>query len=421
MANNEEKLDIAKKASGVSRDVIVMVIVLLLILTYIFVEVYSATHVEVQTVTAITSTVYETIDAKALVIRDEHIIDSKSSGITVACVGDGEKVKVNGNIAMNFSNEDDAKKYSRALELQEELDYYINLESKSAGTATDIASIDKDIIGDVNSYVRQASRYTSGSLENSALELNDKLTRRQMIIGQEVDISSVKADLQKEINEINSTGCKPTGFVTTEESGIFSSYTDGCEGSFDYSKIDEIDVKALDSYFDKANSAQSTDSFGKLITNYEWYFCCKLDAEQVKNINDGDKLDVALKNSDQVIKCTVISGATVDLGTKETVLVLKSSEMNSQITSMRIEDIEIRFNEYTGFKVPANAVHVNDEGNKVVYALIANQVEERQGEIIYTTKDYVLFKYDPEQKDTIRLYDQIITQGKDLHDGKIYT
>ena len=36
-------------------------------------------------------------------------------------------------------------------------------------------------------------------------------------------------------------------------------------------------------------------------------------------------------------------------------------------------------------------------------------------------KDYVVFEYTPEDENSIRLYDQIITQGKDLHDGKVYT
>ena len=132
-------------------------------------------------------------------------------------------------------------------------------------------------------------------------------------------------------------------------------------------------------------------------------------------------LNVALKDSDKVIECEVISGATLDLGVKESVLILRSSEMDSEIASMRLEDIEIRFNEYTGFKVPSSAIHINDKGEKMVYTLVANQVESREGNIIYSTKDYVVFEYTPDDEKSIRLYDQIITQGKDLHDGKVYT
>lgn len=420
MADKKAK-KVNKNAKYVSKDIIVIAIVLIAIVAYIVAECYSATHVDVQTITAVQSTVYQTLDKKALIIRDEHIVEGDSSGVTVACLNDGEKVKVGGNIAMVFASSDNAENYATAADLQKQLDYYINLESKSAGTATDVEQIDSDVINDVNDYVRNASNYNISSVQNASLDLNDKLTRRQMIIGQDIDFSKVKQNLEKKLNSINLNSCKPNGYISTKESGIFSSYSDGCETAFDYKNIDKLDVKTFDKYISQAQKAKKTDSLGKLVTDYEWYFACKVSADDVKNIDDGDILNVALKDSDKVIECEVISGATLDLGVKESVLILRSSEMDSEIASMRLEDIEIRFNEYTGFKVPSSAIHINNKGEKMVYTLVANQVESREGNIIYSTKDYVVFEYTPDDEKSIRLYDQIITQGKDLHDGKVYT
>lgn len=418
----EEKAKKVNNASKyISKDVIVIAVVLIAIAAYIIAECYSATHVDIQTVTAVKSTVYQTLDKKALVIRDEHTVEGNSSGVTVACVNDGEKVKVGGNIAMVFSNSDNAKSYSSALDLQSRLDYYINLESKSAGTATDVEQIDSDVINDVNDYIRSSSSNNFSAVQSAALDLNDKLTRRQMIIGEDIDFSTVKQGLEQKLNAINLESCKPTGYVSTKESGIFSSYSDGCETAFDYKNIDKLDVNTLDKYIAQAKKAKKTDSLGKLITDYEWYFACKVSADEVKGIENGDILNVALKDSDKVIECEVVSGAMLDLGVKEAVLILRSSEMDSELASMRLENIEIRFNEYTGFKVPSSAIHINDKGEKTVYALVANQVESRTGKVIYSTKDYVVFEYTPEDENSIRLYDQIITQGKDLHDGKVYT
>ena len=358
----EEKAKKVNNASKyISKDVIVIAVVLIAIAAYIIAECYSATHVDIQTVTAVKSTVYQTLDKKALVIRDEHTVEGNSSGVTVACVNDGEKVKVGGNIAMVFSNSDNAKSYSSALDLKSRLDYYINLESKSAGTATDVEQIDSDVINDVNDYIRSSSSNNFSAVQSAALDLNDKLTRRQMIIGEDI--------------AINLESCKPTGYVSTKESGIFSSYSDGCETAFDYKNIDKLDVNTLDKYIAQAKKAKKTDSLGKLITDYEWYFACKVSADEVKGIENGDILNVALKDSDKVIECEVVSGATLDLGVKEAVLILRSSEMDSELASMRLENIEIRFNEYTGFKVPSSAIHINDKGEKTVYALVANQVE----------------------------------------------
>ena len=411
-----------KKSVTITKDVIAIVIILAIMAVYIFIECYNVFHVEVETITAVTSTVYESVEAKALVIRDEHIISEDNNAVLVPCVADGDKVGVDGNIAMKFADEESAKAYSRLQTLHNDLSYYIELESKTAGVATDVETLDRDILLDVNDYIRSAGKSNIDSVSTYANDLNDKLARRQIIIGQDIDFSAVKSDLQAQINEIDVNSCKPIGSITTEESGIFSSYTDGLETAFDYQNVLEMDVNTLNTYIEQAqNNEAASQGFGKIITSYMWYFCAVVNAKDVSNIDNGDVLDVSIKDSDKVIKCEVITGADVPLGEDQTVLILRSSQLDSEITSMRLEDIEIRYNTYTGFKVPSTAVHVDENGNKTVYALVANQISQRQGEVIYSTKDFVIFAYDPDNSESIRYYDQIITKGKDLYDGKVYT
>lgn len=412
-----------KGGKRLAGDTAAAIVILAVIAVYVLAECYSALHVEVETITAVTSTVYDSIEAKALIIRDERTVTANNNSVTVYAAENGEKVKLGGTVAMEFASDAEAKNYTTLQSLKSELDYYNELESKSAGVATDVETVDRDIIGNVNEYVRAANYGSVSGLSGCADELNDKLTRRQMIIGESVDFTAVKEGLQSQINEINTDECSPTGYIRAEESGIFSSYTDGLEGSFDYDAAQQLDAATLKSYMDQAQQAkaQGDNVLGKLITSYEWYFCAVVSADAVKDINNGDSLDVAVKDSEDVIKCLVVSGADAQPWQEETALVLRCSRIDSEIASMRLEDIEIRYNSYTGFKVPVSAVHIDDEGGAYVYALVANQVKQRSGEIVYSTKDYSIFEYDPENSDSIRFYDQIITKGKDLHDGKVYT
>lgn len=411
-----------KTSKKIPGDIVAIILVLALIGGYIFYGCYSALNVDVETITAVKSTVYEAIDAQALVIRDEHTVSGSSGGVTVASVNNGEKVKAGGNIAMVFSSEEDATKYSSAQELQSQLSYYEELETQASGTVTDVEQIDSDILSDVNSYIRAVGNGRYDSLLEYSDDLNERFIRRQLTIGEKIDFSQVKSDIKNQLDEINVSTCSPVDYLTTEESGIFSSYTDGFESIVDYSKATEIDAATLKSCIEKVSESENdSSSFGKLITSYEWYFCCVVPSKDTAKISDGDTLNVTLKSSDDILKCQVITGADPDLNTEETVLVLRCSDINSRIASMRLEDIEIRYSEYEGFKIPASAVHVDDNGEKFVYALISNTVEKRSGEIIYSTKDYVVFGYDAQNSDSIRYYDQIITKGTDLHDGKVYS
>lgn len=420
MANSEKsKTEKRLRLSQRQKQNAAVIFAALLIAVYIAAELYSAFNVSLKTDTALVSTVYETIDSQALVVRDEQIVQGGGDAAALASVGDCEKVKRGGEIALTFSTQEQAAEYSRYLQLEEELEYYANMESQAVGRAAAVESLDSDILEDVNEYVRAAARGNFKSVSEYASDLNDRFTRRQILIGQQIDFSSVMRETEDEMNALSVS--KPSGSITAAESGVFSSYTDGLESSFDYSAVkDGLDCETLSSWIQQAQSAEQTGAAGKLITSFEWYFCAVVDAQQVSELENGKSVDVAVSGTDSVYRCRIVSGAQPEPGAQTTALVLACDDINSDTASMRIADIEIRAASHTGIKMPSAAVHVKD-GERGVYALVASVVEWRSAEVLYTQGDYVVLSYDADSKDGIKLYDQIIIQGKDLHDGKVYT
>lgn len=405
------------------KDNIAIIIAVLLVVVYIFYECYSVTHIDLETQTALTSTVYEKIDAQALVVRDEHTIDNASDGVTVACLEDGAKINVGGNVAMVFSSTENATNYSQYAEIQDSLEYYENLESQTMGQAANVESLNNEINENINDYIRSINNSDIEESSSAASAVNDSLIRRQMVIGENIDFVSIIQNLRKQAEAFSSSSSKPDEYITTKESGVFSSYTDGYESIVDYDKIENISAQKLKQVLKTADSSNKKNSecLGKLITSYSWYFAAVVSSDCVSSISDGESVDVALKNNDDtILKAEIISGAEPEAGKKETVLILKCNNMDAQIASLRKENIEIRYDKYTGIKVPVDALHVVD-GKKGVYALISSQVKFREAKVIYTEDDYVLLSYDPDEENGIRLYDKIITQGKDLEDGKVYT
>lgn len=406
------------KLSAQQKQNTAIIFVVLLIAVYIAVELYGAFNVSLQTQTALVSTVYETIDVKALVVRDEHVVAGKDGAVTLASVGDCEKVMLGGEIAKTFSSAQDASEYSQYLQLQDELEYYANMESQSIGMATDVESLDDTILQDVNEYVRAAARGNTKDVAEYASKLNDRFTRRQILVGQDIDFSSVMNETEEKMSALNIS--RPTGSITADSSGVFSSYTDGLEGAFEYDSVSKLDVDTLNSWIEQAESAQAAGGIGKLITSFDWYFCAVVNAADISELENGDSVDIAVSGTDSVYDCKIISGAEPELGAEQTVLVLSCDDINSDTASMRLADIEIRVASHTGIRMPSAAVHVNG-GERGVYALVASVVEWRSAEVLYTDGDYVILSYDADSDGGIKLYDQIIIQGKDLHDGKVYT
>ena len=247
------------------------------------------------------------------------------------------------------------------------------------------------------------------------------LVRRQLIIGEDVDLLSIIENLRDKRNSYSSFS-KPDKYIKTDESGVFSNYTDGYENIIDFDKAEETSIDEFKSALSAVDKSKDVaDNVGKLVTSYTWYVQTLVSIDTVKNLENGDYVNIVLKDdSSKEFKAEIVSGADVSLGQKEALLVLKLNEMDADIAKLRKAEIEIRRNKYEGIKIPSEALHVV-KGKKGVYVLIASQIKFREVNIIYSDDDYVLAEYDESNTNSIHLYDKIITQGKDLKDGKVYT
>ena len=403
-----------------SKQGILIAVIVFVIVAFVIVECYGVLNVRLQTQEALASTVYETIDTRALFIRDEHTV-SAGSGITIAAVSDGEKVNSGGQISMMFASDESAQRYSNYIELDELRRHYTDMENTAVGSVSDIDVLENSIVSDINNYVRCAAYSDIEGAKDYSLDVNDNLTKRSILVGEPIDFSSSLTELENKISALDISTCKPTGYVTADTAGYYSKYTDGCEGAFDYSKVKDMDVNTFNEYLMQAVSSKgTTQNGGKIISSFVWYLCCVVNAEDVDGLEDGYNTQVVIKSTDQELKCTVIKGAEVSLTDNQTLLVLACNEMDNSLSSMRLEDIEIRVKSHTGIIVNSSAVH-DINGEKGVYALVSNIAKWRKADILYTGEDYVVLSYDdPDVSNGIKLYDRIIIRGRDVYDGKVF-
>lgn len=392
--------------------------VVVLIVLFVVIQFYKVTHIELKTQTATVSTVYDKVSSEALFIRDESVVEKAATGVTVPCFEDGDKINVKGNVAMQFSSSKAAANYSKYTDLTNQIKYYQTLEAQTVGQSANLETINEDIEQKVINY---ADGLCKNKIGDTAQELDSVLVRRQLIIGEDVDLLSIIENLRDKRNSYSSFS-KPDKYIKTDESGVFSSYTDGYENIIDFDKAEETSVKEFKSALSAVDKSKDVaDNVGKLVTSYTWYVQTLVSTDTVKNLENGDYVNIVLKDdSSKEFKAEIVSGADVSLGQKETLLVLKLNEMDADIAKLRKAEIEIRRNNYEGIKIPSEALHVVD-GKKGVYVLIASQIKFREVNIIYSDDDYVLAEYDESNTNSIHLYDKIITQGKDLKDGKVYT
>ena len=79
-------------------------------------------------------------------VRNEKVVSAGENAVTAATVGDCEKVNKGGEIAKIFANAESAQEYSTYKSLEEQLEYYDDMENQAVGQAADVESLNKDVI-----------------------------------------------------------------------------------------------------------------------------------------------------------------------------------------------------------------------------------------------------------------------------------
>lgn len=177
--------------------------------------------------------------------------------------------------------------------------------------------------------------------------------------------------------------------------------------------------------------AQET-SVGKLITGDRWYFAAVVDPSTASRLQPGDTITVAFSRD----FTGEVNMRVERVGSKEAegcVLVLSSSRYLKDVTLLRFQTVELIFKQYTGIRVPKQALHmetqttINAETKEeiqkqvlVVYAVVGHQAEKKPVEIVREGSDYYLVTpTDNTTKKRLRAGDEIIVTATDLYDGKV--
>ena len=240
--------------------------------------------------------------------------------------------------------------------------------------------------------------------------------------GQEFEL---KAQGWNPLKEESATS-EATEDIVTDKAGYFYSQTDGYEGVFSSRNIDQMQLASYDMLASAMPSASTYEggkhTVGKIVTDYRWYVVCAVSTAEYRNLSleRSSYYAVFPASDDRRVEMKlykVVNPADDD----RTLLIFYSAEMPDGFDYSHNQTVEIITAEYSGYKVPASAVTIQD-GKKGVFVLDSSVVGfkeivplfERDGWIVCEERDVS----DESQAGRLSLYDFVITGGKDLYDGK---
>lgn len=376
---------------------------------------------EIETEYALMTTENDIISLDGYILRRENIIYSNSAGSCGYLVTDGTKVKNGGTVANIYSasgaDEDLLVDIDKKLEI-------LSASSVTEGiSSSDTGALDTKIASAYMSIRQNSESGLYSTLQKRRDELLTLINKRKVITGEVESYNDMIEDLTAQRDYITAQNGEIAESVTTSASGYFYSELDGYEGIFGVESVQTMDLDIFDSMLSTEPKTYSANAVGKLCPDFEWYIVSECTRDSLRYFTKGSYYTVGFPyNSDVSIRMELVNVYS-EIGNDRVLVVFRSGIIPEDFSFRRMQPIEVVRSSHTGYKVPISASRLVD-GVQGVYILDSNMVVFKQTDILLELDGYYIvapqdIENDPDYKNKLALYDQIVVSGKDLYVGKM--
>ncbi|MBQ4626185.1 MAG: hypothetical protein IJB45_02915 [Clostridia bacterium] len=415
---------------------IIPVFAIIIVIVFALSEIYGLASRTFVTQITYEQTVMETVDAQMYVIKDEIILNNNSSGVIVPVAKNSERVSRGSAIAAVFSNESSAENYSNLQNLNEKLESYRKINNSLRLADVDLDKLSSEIDSVFRDILNSAYRNDFSSLSENKMSFSEKLSRKQISLNKNVDVSAHIAEVQSEIAAIQSDAT-PTKIISADTAGYYVSHLDGYENVLTTQDIDGLTLEKFNEAVNAHPASISEGTIGKIIDGYNWYTACIVNSAEISSFDVGDSIKLVFDDyGDDTVKTVVHSVKSVDNG--RSLVIFRCNLMNELLSGLRLVNGKIVIKEHTGLKVNKDAVRINEEGQEGVFVRRGELITFRRLNIIYSEESFIIAtppviteedKKDGNEdllkdkesliKNHIKLYDEVIVSGKELSDGMV--
>ncbi len=370
------------------------------------------------TQTAFEYTMASSVESTGIVVRDETLITYSSGGVYGFTAVDGERITAGGNVGEVFSTAEQASIYLQIQRLDEEIALLENAQSLSAMTNTDVEIILKQSQNTSYEMIELLDSENYALLSNTRNSLNFYYNRMQIATGKEENFSLLIEQKLAERVALSAIVQAPVSYITSPITGYFSSSVDGYESIATIDVIHEMPPAELQNFILSSLPQPNTGTIAKVSENYKWYVYSVLPLEGSHAYTVGGHVTISFLYTPAINLNAEIISVEEDVENQILKVGFQFTEVTPDTVNLRIQPIKISFKEYTGLRIDKRALHIVD-GVMGVYVRYGNIAQFKPITPIFEDEYYYLVPLTTSENNGVKLYDEIIVEGRDLYDGKL--
>lgn len=367
-------------------------------------------------------------------MRDETLIFNSGTGVLSFENEDGTKVGKSSVIARRYKSEGDSA-YLREIEnIERQISVLENAEKLLGTDSSQLEAISIQINESHSDLVSAVLNRNYSEAEAKQRSLLEAMCKREITLRNSEGYSEKKLELNQEISRLKSLISGSVQDVVAGSAGYFVSDVDGYEGEIGFADIEKMTEEKINEIVEAPKKSAGGSAIGKLISDYHWRVAAVIGAEEMLSINVGDAVTLRAGSEGKKFDAEVVS--KTPSGEDKVVCVFECDELNSVVARGRTARFKLVINSYGGLRVPRKALSYDDNGERGVFVENGQSLVFKKVEVVYWGDDYVICKqnvikkredtsaddddiYDEEIDNSyLKLYDIIVTEGKELYDGK---
>jgi putative membrane fusion protein len=367
-------------------------------------------------------TMQDLYETTGLIVRNELAYNYSSDLQFKNKVSEGQRVPYGKKIVEIVIGDDiDANLLPKINKLDERINEISKTEKENNIFEKDIEKIDKSINEKtelIKLYSQEGNFENITEIKNS---LSADLYKKSLIAG---DNSFSGKNLEQLLNEkmqLENLYVNNLNAVYAKSSGIVSYNLDGLEQSLSPVNIEKFGIEEIKqiitSYNDNAVNEDNQNGV-KLVEDYAWYICCILKEELVKELKEGNRLNIIFKNNDE----KTVSGKIVrisDIVDGESIVTFEINEYVNNYYNNRVADITIITQYHEGYLVSQSGI-VENEKQKGIFINKKGIIRFVPVEILAYDDGKVLVQNIADEEENqanryvIKLYDEVLRNTKNI-------
>ena len=351
--------------------------------------------------------------ATGFVVRDETPIASEYD-ITTVTAAEGARVAANEVLATGYLTADAQARQTRIAQLHAQIEQ-LGYAGQYTTSVADQAALDTAIGEALTQMTKFLERRDMNSIQDGAAELKGMILRRESSDEDAALITRQLENAQQELTILQSAAEQDTAEITAPKAGYFSAVVDGYETVLTPERLDTLTVRE----YDELQPEDVGDAWaGKLISGDRWYFVTSIPAGELAGVEAGDRVRVTFaRDFYSEITMTVTRVGQNEAGFR--LLVLSSREFMQSVTLLREQTADVVFIQYTGLRVPKDAVYVDESGQPGVYILESARARWKPITILHDNGESYVVELDKTKTENLWPGDEILVGAKNLYDGKV--